>query len=267
MRNRLIALLTASLLLVALASPAAAILNGTPDGDDHPYVGGLVTVVPTDDGPVNVLICSGAMISPTVFVTAGHCTDVLEDEGLPAFVTFDSEFDFLAPVTMLPGTPFTHPLFDVSFPDTYDVGVVELDDPVSLPRYASLPELGYLEELSTRRGHRDLTFTAVGYGAFGFASKGINYEPLFDDVRRAASVQYLGIRGGFADEWNLKHSGNQGKGRGSSCHGDSGGPVLSGDVIVAITSFGIAPQCAGNGYAFRADIPETQDFVTGGYSG
>ena len=68
--------------------------------------------------------------------------------------------------------------------------------------------------------------------------------------------------GGYADGWNLKHSGNAGNGRGSTCHGDSGGPVMQGNLIVAITSFGIANQCAGNGYAFRADIAVTHQFVS-----
>lgn len=266
MRTRLTALLSALALLVAFAAPVGAIINGEPDGNAHPYVGGLVTVVPTPDGPVNVLICSGALVSPTVFVTAGHCTDLLEEEGLPAYVTFDSEFNYLDPVTMYPGTAYTHPQYGLSFPDTYDVGVIELDEPVILSQYAELPEVGYLDELSTRRGHRDMTFTTVGYGAYGFASKGVNYEPVYDDVRRVATVRFVGLRGGYADGWNLKHSGNQGQQRGSTCHGDSGGPVLQADVLVAITSFGLAPQCAGNGYAFRADIQETQDFINGGYA-
>lgn len=266
MRIRLTALLSALALLLAFAIPAGAVINGTPDGDAHPYVGGLVTIVPTERGPVNVLFCSGSMVSATVFVTAAHCTDFLEQAGWPTFVTLDPEFNFVSPVTMLPGTAYTHPLFGVSSPERHDIAVVELSEAVTLPRYATLPPLGYLEELSRKRGHRDLSFTAVGYGSFDFASKGVNYEVLYDDIRRFASVKYVGIRGGYADQWNLKHSSNQGQGRGSTCHVDSGGPVLSGDMMVAITSFSIAHQCAGNRYALRADIPATQDFILGGYA-
>jgi hypothetical protein len=127
--------------------------------------------------------------------------------------------------------------------------------------YPELAPIGYLETLERQRGQQNQTFTAVGYGSYGFASKGVNYEPLYDDIRRFASVKFVNINGGYADGWNLKHSGNGGQGRGSTCHGDSGGPVFDGNLIVAITSFGIAPQCAGNGYAFRADIEATHTFV------
>ncbi|CAA9275939.1 MAG: hypothetical protein AVDCRST_MAG93-2891, partial [uncultured Chloroflexia bacterium] len=53
--------------LVALAlifgplGTAHAVLNGEPDGDRHPYVG-LVTDL--------AFVCSGSLISPTVFITA-----------------------------------------------------------------------------------------------------------------------------------------------------------------------------------------------------
>lgn len=267
MRTRLISIAATLVLLLSLAAPAAAILNGTPDGNRHPYVGGLVTDVGEPGEPAYVLFCSGSLVSPTVFVTAAHCTDALDALGLPAFVTLDPVFDANAPVSLFSGTQYTHPRFGESFPDTYDVGVVELDGAgaTGLSQYAVLPKLGYLEDLSRRRGQQDLIFTAVGYGAYGFASRGVNYEPVYDDVRRFTDVKYLNINGGYADGWNLKHSGNPGQGRGSTCHGDSGGPVLSGNTLVAITSFGIANQCAGNGYAFRADIPATQDFINGGY--
>jgi V8-like Glu-specific endopeptidase len=34
-------------------------------------------------------ICSGTLISPRVFLTAGHCTEVLIKEDLPTYVSFD----------------------------------------------------------------------------------------------------------------------------------------------------------------------------------
>ena len=54
-------------LAVALVtvSTAAAVTGGGVDGDAHPYVGALVV-----NGSVE---CSGVLVAPTVFVTAGHC--------------------------------------------------------------------------------------------------------------------------------------------------------------------------------------------------
>ena len=70
-----------SALAVALVtvSSAAAITGGSIDGDAHPYVGALVV-----DGFVE---CSGVLISPTVFATAGHCAA----DGRRVTVSFDSK--------------------------------------------------------------------------------------------------------------------------------------------------------------------------------
>ena len=70
-----------SALAVALVtvSTAAAITGGSVDGDAHPYVGALVV-----DGFVE---CSGVLVSPTVFATAGHCAA----DGTRVSVSFDSK--------------------------------------------------------------------------------------------------------------------------------------------------------------------------------
>ena len=40
---------------------------------------------------------------------------------------------------------------------------------------------------------------------------------------------------------------------GGTCFGDSGGPILHGDTLVAVTSFGLNGECAGIGGVFRID--------------
>ncbi len=77
MRKLVLAAITALLApLVLLPGTAQAIQFGTPDGDGHPYVG---LVVLYDDG-IPQWRCTGALISPTVFLTAGHCTEAPADE-------------------------------------------------------------------------------------------------------------------------------------------------------------------------------------------
>ncbi|MGD8466293.1 MAG: trypsin-like serine protease, partial [Anaerolineae bacterium] len=70
MRNKVVPL--SLILLLVVAVPVFAITNGEPDGDGHPYVGLMVA----DDADGNPLWrCTGTLISPTVFLTAGHCTE------------------------------------------------------------------------------------------------------------------------------------------------------------------------------------------------
>ena len=50
--------------------PASAVTDGELDGDDHPGVGLLIFDV---DG-IPAFRCTGTLLSPTVMLTAGHCT-------------------------------------------------------------------------------------------------------------------------------------------------------------------------------------------------
>ena len=78
MQKWLARLIIAPLVLVLasvglMASPAAAITgNFTPDFD-HEYVG-LIAFYDADGEFVHR--CSGTLLSPTVFLTAGHCIDI-----------------------------------------------------------------------------------------------------------------------------------------------------------------------------------------------
>jgi hypothetical protein len=51
---------------------AAAITDGQLDGNGHPYVGLMVA---QDASGAPLWRCSGALMSPTIFLTAGHCTE------------------------------------------------------------------------------------------------------------------------------------------------------------------------------------------------
>jgi hypothetical protein len=59
----------------------------------------------------------------------------------------------------------------------------------------------------------------------------------------------------------MQISNNPGHGRSGVCFGDSGGPVLVEDTIVAISSFVNNAQCAGNAFAYRVDTEESLDFL------
>ena len=51
---------------------------------------------------------------------------------------------------------------------------------------------------------------------------------------------------------------------GAACVGDSGGPVLDGDVVVAVNSFLASGRCASPDYAQRVDTAAVLGFIAGG---
>jgi hypothetical protein len=246
--------LTALLALGATAT-VHAITNGGPDNGEHPYVGLMVA----DDAEGNPLWrCSGALISPTVFVTAGHCT---EAPAVRATIWFDEDVESGIPGNGYPfdgdvdGTTFTHPLYDPSAFFLYDLGVVVLDAPMIMPEYGVLPEVGQLDPLVNRRGRQDTTFTAVGYGL-----QRIN--PVFIEgfrVRLQATLNLVTLKGraggasGFPPKTSVWMTANAHTG--GTCFGDSGGPLFADDThtIVAVTSYGLNGNCVGIGAGFRID--------------
>jgi len=72
MKKLVVVLLVLMALLLGTIGTALAVTNGEPDNGAHPFVGLMVA----DDAEGNPLWrCSGTLISPTVFLTAGHCTE------------------------------------------------------------------------------------------------------------------------------------------------------------------------------------------------
>src|SRR3954468_7435070 len=98
-----------ALTAIASTGPAAAVIDGTADGNRHPYVGAV------DGRPAGgpVQFGSGVLISPTVFLSVGHGTRHFDDAGLTrARVTFDPVVR--ATSTWYEGTVHTNPAFDPS---------------------------------------------------------------------------------------------------------------------------------------------------------
>ena len=247
--------------LAAPAPPAGAITNGRPDAD-HPYVGLLVTLV---DGGEREPVCSGTLIAPQVFLTAAHCTAFLDENALPAFVTFDPSFDQSSP--LLGGTALTHPAFDpllpLQEPDTHDIALVLLDEPVTNLGFAELPEKGVLDALAPDREAGRQTFTVVGYGALGLLAGGGPPRYDFPNLRQATTTSLITLRSALTDGFNLQMTGSPGDGQGGICFGDSGGPVFLADssTIVAINSFLLNFNCAGSAFAFRLDTEAALAFL------
>jgi secreted trypsin-like serine protease len=242
MRRPLVA--AAVLALLSLAAPAAAITNGTADGDGHPEVGALVADQAYSDGTWTY--CSGTLIAPKVFLTAAHC-----GEGDRVRVTFDPAYQAGDPVYA--GTWHADPLYNGSQSDPHDIAVVVLD---TAPRItpARLPAAGSLSKLPA--GQR---ITSVGYGAHEVTSGPGGHQYLYDDVRMVST----GTLNAVTPSW-LRVSMNPSKGDGGTCYGDSGGPNFLGtsDVVAATTITGDA-ICRATNVDYRLDTPSARSFLAG----
>ena len=263
-RRTLFGLLLALTMILAVMAPAAAITHGELDGDDHPYVGLMVA----QDGDGNPLWrCSGTLLSEDLFLTAGHCT---ETPAAHVEIWFDADVESGIPANGYPfngdvgGTPYTHPDYDPNAFFLADLGVVVLDDPLTMDEYGVLPELDVLDAMKTKRGKQDTTFTAVGYGL-----QRIN--PVFvedDRVRMVAHPRLIQINTpGFTGDFSILLSNNHSTG--GTCFGDSGGPNFINDtnVVGGVTSFGVNGNCAGTGGVYRVDRADDLDWLYGTFGG
>jgi len=276
--------------LLLAVTPATAITGTYVDDFEHPFVG-LIAFYVADDGNETDLDadpdfshrCSGSLLSPTVFLTAGHCTDETDGDLVGFRIWFQqdaganydpvTQLDLVSGypeycaegtlgVTCATGTEMYNMGFDdfAGFPEIQDVGVAILDQPISLSEYGELAAVGSLDHLYDRqRGEQDVTFTVSGYGLSYSSPVGVESFR----SRLMAESKLVNIKAGLNAGFNLQTIGNGG-GRGGTCSGDSGGPVFypaDTNIVVAVTSFGLNAYCRGTDFAYRTDTQAVHDWL------
>ncbi len=272
------------IMLAVVAAPAFAITGNWVADNEHPYVG-LVAFYGANGE--FVWRCSGSLISPTKFLTAGHCTDAADDGAVTARVWFQQDAGAnydpateLDPITGYPdfcadGTLGTlcaesHELYNYGFanfagyPNIHDVGLVILDQAISMPEYGQLPEAGVLNGLDKARGQKDTIFTASGYGLTLSVNPNSALSNISYRSRLMAESTLVNLGSHNTDGYNLQTQGN-GDDRGGTCSGDSGGPIFLGEsssnLIVAVTSFGMNAICRGTDFSYRIDRTEVLNWI------
>jgi Trypsin len=164
MRELVVLLAVVLGMLATSALPAGAITGNYVEDFEHPFVG-LVTFY--DENGEFSHRCSGSLLTPTVLLTASHCTDGATTARVyfqqDAGANHDPETQ-VDPVSGYPeycakGTlgktcatsdePYNYGFHDfASFPNTHDVGLVILDQPIKLPEYGALAAPGSLDTLA-----------------------------------------------------------------------------------------------------------------------
>jgi hypothetical protein len=216
-----------------LCGGALGVVGGTAD-TGHPYI--VAAFAPHE-------LCSGALVSPTVVVTAAHCYFGVPDGGSVQIT--------LEPVVH-PGAEF------VATGATYqgaihraqgrDLAVVVLDGAgVQLGGgYAHLPAPGFADALPSNQ-----RVDVVGFGISGIKS---GLPTAFGTKRIATSnLADAGVLGG---RYLKVISG--------PCQGDSGAPNLvpGTDTLLAITAYSNGnPNCNGDSYSERLDTTDALSFI------
>ena len=276
LRRMLRAALAVGLLMLAVPGQAAAIQAGERDVSNRFSNVAILRFIDSDGTyPTDRWRCTGTLVSPTVIITAAHCTEAPVDTvyysfdwqgpqgepdakpGIPAALRND-------PGWTLGGTNadgsqnlFTDPDWDgdLQVQSLDDIGIIVLDRPVTGIEPADIAPVGYLD--GTRRG---TLFTVAGYGVrFEKPASGPQKPAQVADRERRFTIAPLSNLS--RDTIMLSTNPNDKRGGGGTCFGDSGGPIFLDGLLVGVTSWGSSQFCkAGQAGYQRLDTADAFEF-------
>lgn len=213
-------LLPALLAVLALATPARAIVGG---GPADPALTAETAMIVSTRGAT----CTGVVLGPNVLLTAAHCVQPAADY---AVVVFEGGAPRLIPVNRIALHPSFDPNSFATRRPTPDLALVRLSE--ALPAAFRPAALTTEMALPPKR----TAFTVAGYGVTR------DGDGKSAGTLRTVSLPSIGTTGGIM----VRLSDGAAKG---ACTGDSGGPVLIEGVVAGIigwsTAAGGARGCGG----------------------
>jgi hypothetical protein len=256
--------------MVGFAGRAHAVVNGVPDGNQHPYVGNIFAYGATG---AFVAGCSGTLVNQTTVLTAAHCVNV------PGAVTFEVSFDSSTgpsnyPAHYIAGTPDPNPAWmltdaqpgTASFlaNEANDLGLLHLAQPAGNGwpgiQPATIAAPNALAPYANGNGSHEQLFLQVGYGVERHAGS---------PPGQGSSYTYDGVR--YQSQWPVTqltdalffgHSNpNNAIGYGGVCFGDSGSPLLLKNVVVGVMAFVANSACQNRAGGVRVDAGPGRDFL------
>jgi hypothetical protein len=262
------------------AAPSGAVTGKNIVKDfEHEYVG-LVAFY--DEDGTFLHRCTGSLLSPEVFLTAGHCVAADDEGNVAASARIWFEQDAGADYDPVTGTPATsgYPvtggvtatqLYNYGFtdlstiPETRDAGLIVLEDGAleavypEIDTFADLAPVGTADRLGTGI---DAVVEVSGYGVTRTVGKNGRHTVSYRERLKGNSF-VISNRNQNTAGYNLQLASNPGGGRVGTCFGDSGGPILVGDsdTVVAVNSWVKNWSCAGQGFAYRVDTVEVQAWM------
>jgi secreted trypsin-like serine protease len=208
---------------------SSEIVGGTVDNGDP---GVVLLIHQKVDGTST---CTGSLITPTVILTAAHCTDGPPPGGQDSYLAFfGTDGQKMQGQTEKVIQIVPHPQYDGDSRD-HDVGVMILAKPVAVPPLTvnMQPLAKSVEGADTR---------LVGFGRTDATTSGTSR------IKRQVVSEIQRV------EPNLLYIGAPGK---QACAGDSGGPALlkvGGKEMIVGTVSGGESSCTTGGYHTRVDV-------------
>ena len=276
MKKVVFASVLAMVLVFSMIGSVGAVTNGVPDNGRHPYVGLAVFDVLNASGQqVPSHRCSASLLTPTVVLTAAHCTvgTVAARVWFNEVVQGNPEYPFSG-ATSYDGIAHTFPEFcnpcGGGLPGFAfgDVGIIVLTEPVptsAVSDYAELPDAGLVDTLKNKTG-----VDFVGYGVQDQAQIPGNQLPQPPPFYRWGGPRVRLFAPSELVSGNFVHSDaflrlamNPGGGSGGTCFGDSGGPdLLAGtNIVLGVNSYVTNINCSGVGYSARVDTSEVLEWI------